>query len=375
MKTTNRRDFLKAGAGTAVAVGSSLSLAGCAGSAGERSAASRPPSKVSAIRGTNLEAMTRDAIDALGGMKTVVQEGETVFIKPNLLTFPFAGEKQCFHLGECVKPEIIIAVMEECLKAGAGKVVIGDASQKPKFDWGYADTLDGEKNLVYEAKRLSAHYKKEIILACLDVDSPGWVELPSKIPQGKIAISSLMANADKVISLAVAKVHCWAQVTLAMKNFLGVTPLSHYGYGKQVSPGFWNRVAFSHRTPEILAQHYLDIVKAKHVDLSIVDFSIGLEAGGPSIKNGGVPLDMEERLGSWAVIAGRDILAVDATATRIMSHDVMKMKQLTMAYEMGLGEMREEKIELVGEKLDNLRVPWKPAPLLGGPRRKSAKKG
>jgi hypothetical protein len=36
-----------------------------------------------------------------------------------------------------------------------------------------------------------------------------------------------------------------------------------------------------------------------------------------------------------------------------------------MGFEMGLGEIREEDIELLGEKLDNLRVTWKPAQLKG----------
>ena len=34
-----------------------------------------------------------------------------------------------------------------------------------------------------------------------------------------------------------------------------------------------------------------------------------------------------------------------------------------MEYEMGLGEMREERIELLGERLDDLRVSWSSADL------------
>jgi len=86
--------------------------------------------KVAAIRGKNLDSMTRDAIDALGGIHTVVNKGETVFIKPNFATFPWAKHNRCFHVGECTKPEIIIAVTEECLKAGAAEVVIGEGSQQ-----------------------------------------------------------------------------------------------------------------------------------------------------------------------------------------------------------------------------------------------------
>jgi hypothetical protein len=42
-----------------------------------------------------------------------------------------------------------------------------------------------------------------------------------------------------------------------------------------------------------------------------------------------------------------------------------QVKQLTMGFEMGLGEIREQSIKVVGEKLDNLRVDWKPARMKG----------
>jgi len=307
--------------------------------------------------------MTRDAIDALGGIRTVVDEGETVFIKPNFVTFPWAKHNRCFHVGECTKPEIIIAVTEECLKAGASKVVVGEGSHLPRFEWQHAVTLDGKTNLVREARRLSAKYAGRVALACLETDSPGWVEVPSKTRLGKIAVSSLVAKADKVISIPVAKTHSWAQLTLAAKSFIGVTPLSRYA--QLIDNTWWNRGTFDHSSPRAIAQVYLDIVKAVKPALSIIDFSIGLEGDGPSRSQGGTTVDMKKRLGSWAVIASRDIMAADATAARIMSHDPKRVKQLTMGFDMGLGEIRSEQIEVVGEKLHSLRVAWKPARMKG----------
>ncbi|MHC4249643.1 MAG: DUF362 domain-containing protein [Planctomycetota bacterium] len=359
MHKTTRRDFLKAGLGAAVAAGSAWPLAT------GRALAKEPgtKAKVAAIRGGNLDAMTRDAIDALGGMRKVVDKGERVFVKPNFVTFPWAQHNKCFHAGECTKPEIIIAVTEECLKAGASEVIIGDGSQMPEFEWKYAVTLDGKTNLVREAERLTSKYAGKVSLACLDRDSPGWVEVPSKSRHGKIAISSLVAKADKVISIPVAKTHSWAQLTLAAKNFIGVTPLSRYA--QLIDNTWWNRGTFDHTSPKAIAQVYLDIVKAIKPHLSIIDMSIGLEADGPSKDQGGKTIDMKKRLGSWAVVAGTNIMAADATAARIMSHDPNKVKQLTMGFDMGLGEIREPAIEVLGEKLDNLRVAWKPARMKG----------
>jgi uncharacterized protein (DUF362 family) len=317
--------------------------------------------QVAAVRGDNLDTITRDALDALGGIGKIVNQGETVFIKPNMVTLPWV-QRNPFILGECTKPEIIVAVAEECLKAGASQVIIGDGSQMYTFNWKYAATLDGSTDLVQEAQRLSWEYDKPVTLACLEDDSPEFVEVPSRTYLGQIAISSLLTSADRVISIPVAKTHSWAQLTLALKNFVGVTSLERYAVW--VNDSYWDRGgALDHSTPQAIGQIYLDVVDAVRPDLSLVDFSIGIEGDGPTLGSGGTTVDMRDRLGSWLVIASPDIMAADATAARIMSHDVFDVKQLPMGFDMGLGEIRENSIEMIGEKLDDLIVPWAPANL------------
>jgi uncharacterized protein (DUF362 family) len=192
MQKINRREFLKIILSTAVALGTPWLFTNCKNKKSVRKPSRKINSQVAAIRGDNLDSMTRDAIDALGGIQTIVNKGETVFIKPNFVSFPWAQYNNCFHIGECTKPEIIIAVTEECLKAGASEIIIGDGSHLPTFDWQYAITLDGSTNLVKEAKRLSSLFAGKVTLACLETDSPAWVEVPSKASLNKIAISSLL---------------------------------------------------------------------------------------------------------------------------------------------------------------------------------------
>jgi len=104
-----------------------------------------------------------------------------------------------------------------------------------------------------------------------------------------------------------------------------------------VNNTWWNRGTFDHSSLRAIALAYLDIVKSIKSDLSIIDFSIGIEGDGPSAGNGGNTLNLKERLGSWAIIASTDIMAVDATTAHIMSHDAKKVKHLAMGYDMGLG--------------------------------------
>lgn len=320
-----------------------------------------PTAQVAAVRGTDLSAMTRDVLDGLGGIGTVVHEGETVFIKPNMVSLPGAATGDRFHMGECTKPEIVVATAEQCLAAGAAEVIIGDGSHALVLPWESATTLDGSTNLAREAGRLSAAWGRPVRVASLETDSPAWVEVPSDTYLGTIAVSSLVANADRVISIPVAKTHAWAQLTLSLKNFIGITPLERYG---DLSSGVYDRgVVFDHGSPRAIAAIYLDIVQGITPDLTIIDFSIGVEGDGPTLGHGGRTVDLRTRGGSWFLLASTDLVAADATAARVMSHDPTRMTQLVMGYERGMGEIREDRIEMVGERLDDLRVPWSPARL------------
>jgi uncharacterized protein (DUF362 family) len=356
-----RRDFLKLSA-AAASLGATSLLTNCK----KREEHSIPlpiSAHVAAVRGHDLAGMTMDALLALGGIETIVKPGETVFIKPNMVSLPFAGAGvNQFTSGVCTKPEIVVAAAEACLQAGASKVTIGDGSQVPSFDWSNATYLDGSSNLVIEAEKLSAAYNAEVSLACLEVDSPEWTDLPSTTMDA-ITVYSLVANADRVITIPVAKTHTSAQLTLSLKNFVGVTPLEKYG--TLMPGGYYDRgVHLDHSSTRSIAQIYLDIVAAIQPDLAIVDFSIGVEGDGPGAGQGaGRPVDMRKRLGSFLVLASTDIVAADATAARIMDHDVDHVRQLTMANSMGLGTIAEEAIEIIGDSLDNLRVRWEHARL------------
>ncbi len=363
MNRIDRRDFLRISAGATVLLGASPLLADCkegrSPAAGPPTQTSQPLTRVGLIKGDDLRAMARDAIDAVGGMSSVVHQGETVFIKPNFVTIGWmpAG-RDPFTNGECTKPEILTTVAEECLKAGAAEVTIGDATQMPSWPWDKVMMLDHSTNMAAEAQRLTSAYKGKVTLACLDADSPAWVDVPSQTNLGKIGISSYVANADRVITVPVMKTHQWAQLTLSMKNFVGTTPLARYGAKPD---GTMSRQVL-HGTDRSIEQVFLDIVHSVTLDLAIIDGSIGIEGNGPSEgPQAGTTIDMKQRIGGWLMVASKDPAAADATAARVTGHDVAQIRQLNMARDQGIGEIRQEMIELVGEPFDNVRMQWVPA--------------
>ncbi len=320
-----------------------------------------PTARVYAVTGTDLASMTRRLLDDLGGIGSVVHEGESVFIKPNMVTLPWAPNGDVFATGECTKPEILVAVAEACLQAGAREVTIGDGSHAVELPWASATTLDHSANLAAEVARLGAAYGRPVRVASLEADSPEWVEVPSTTYLGPISVSGLVAGADRVISVPVAKTHSWAQLTLSLKNFVGIAPLWRYG---DLPNGIPDRgVVFDHGSPAAIAAIYLDMVRGVEPDLAIIDFSIGVEGNGPTLSHGGRTVDMRDRLGSFLLLASTDLVAADTIAAWIMSHDPGDVVQLGMARAKGLGEARPERIEVVGASLRDLRVPWMPAQL------------
>ena len=353
-----RREFLKLGGATVVGP---MVLGGCTGlmpgGLDVPAAPSLDTARVAAARGTDLYAMTRQALAALGGMQTIVKPGETVFIKPNFLTAGL-GRTDATLTGEITKPEIVIATAEQCLLAGAAKVTIGDGTQVKQFDWEELRTLDGSTHLAAEVARLNVEYEDRVSLACLNNDSPEWDPLPARRTNlGQIYVSSLVARADRVISIPVLKTHRLARLSLSLKNFMGVTPIARYGGGSERIGRYK-----LHRAVGGLEGCFLDIVDALRPDLAIIDASIGCEDYGPWVRPGeGRTVDMRDRLGDWLVLASTDPVAADATAARIIGHDYTNVRHLKRAYEQGLGQARADRISLNGATLDELRVEWQPA--------------
>ncbi|NLX14083.1 MAG: DUF362 domain-containing protein [Phycisphaerales bacterium] len=356
MHEMRRRDFLRYGAGSGLALMSSRLLTGCGAPMPYIPVPTDRPwdddAEVAAVRGTDLYNMTRAVLETVGGIDSIIHPGETVFIKPNLGGLDFMPQN-VFTTGESAKVEIIAVVAEECLKAGAGKVIIGEGGQIPTFSWENAVTLDGSTNLATEARRLDAAYPGRITLVCLEAESPTWDAIPSpRTDLGHIYVSSHVTQADRVISIAPLKSHRWTYLTGAMKNFVGTASLKRHS----TIPFSRSRL---HSAAGGVTQCFLDIVHTVQPDLAIIDGSIGCEGNGPHVAPfWGKTVDIRDRLGEWFLLAGTDAAAVDATAARIIGLDPEAVPCLQQAYEQGIGQIYQERITLRGVRLDDLKMDW-----------------
>ena len=77
--------------------------------------------------------------------------------------------------------------------------------------------------------------------------------------------------------------------------------------------------------------------------LTVIDGFVAMEGLGPV---NGSPVQMN------LIIAGKDVVATDATACRIMGFDPKEVAHIRMANERGLGDI--DNIEILGEPIDTV---------------------
>ena len=122
------------------------------------------------------------------------------------------------------------------------------------------------------------------------------------------------------------------KVTLGMKNMFGLLPDKFKG--KYHAKGI-NKVI-------------VDINTVLKPALTVIDGFVAMEGRGPT---GGTPVKMD------LIIAGKDVVATDATAARVMGFEPMEISHIRTAYQKGLGNIN--KIEIVGSQLEDVKRVFK----------------
>jgi len=155
-------------------------------------------------RGDDPARNTATAVAMLGGMSRFVKRGQSVVVKPNILS---AREPQ---FGVTTNPQAVATVVRLAWEAGAKSVTVLDRPTAPALP---AYTVSGIQSAVQSVdgtmKVLSARDFERIA-----------------IPQGRAIHDWPMVadvfDADVVINMPCAKTHGLAGLTLAMKNLMGI---------------------------------------------------------------------------------------------------------------------------------------------------------
>jgi uncharacterized protein (DUF362 family) len=309
----DRRDFLKAAAAASL----SPLLSACEQEVRWSKAAYIKPkhSQVAILAAENYGKSLQDTILRGIQMCRVEVRGKRILLKPNLVEFDPKGVIN-------THPAVVEAAVDSFKTLGAREVIVAEGPGHRR-DNEYLLSASGLYDVLQE---------HSIRYVDLNTDNVRLTALKSAFTRfNQLYLPETLFNADLLVSMPKLKTHHWAGVTLSLKNMFGVVPGSVYGWPKNAL--HWAGIDGS----------IVDINSSLPLPrFAIVDGVVGMEGNGPlqgQAKKSGV------------LLFGSDLVAVDATAARLMMIEPRKVKYLETAGEF-LGNLSYEEIEQIGERLE-----------------------
>ncbi len=249
---------------------------------------------IAIVRGKDAERMVEAAIGRFGGIEKFVQPGDMVVIKPNV------GWDRTPEQAANTNPDVVAAVVRQCVKARAGRIVVTDVSCNDAYRCFSRSGIEkatlsagGEVLFPREDMFLSTDLKGEILNT--------WPVL------------SPFLEADKLINIPVVKQHSLSKCTLAMKNWYGVLG----GRRNQLHQNINASIA--------------DLASAMKPTLSVIDATRVLMRNGPT---GGNVSDVKSLN---TIVVGLDELALDTLATGFLGLKPEEVPFLEVARQRGVG--------------------------------------
>lgn len=263
------------------------------------------PADMAAVRGGDPVTMFNKAIEALGGMGRFVKAGQKVLVKPNI------GWDTSPERAANTNPELVGRIVKAAYEAGASEVFVFD------------HTCD-QWDRCYSNSKI-----EEAVKANGGTIVPGNNERNYRevsIPNGKVLkkakVHELLLSTDVFINVPVLKHHGSTTVTLSMKNLMGVV---------------WDR-RFYHGND--LSQCIADFLHFRKPDLNIIDGYRMMTRNGPRGVSDADLVDLK------AMIAGTDIVAVDAAATLMFGAKPADIAHIRIAEAMGFGTTQLDKLNI-----------------------------
>jgi len=284
--------------------------------------------KVSIVKGPGtpnqeeILGMVRRAVDLVGGMGSIVKKGDTVALKPNVLTGSLSGR------GVTTDPRVVEALIGLSFEAGAGEVLVVEGS-------GYG--VPTAEALELSGMREVAERNGAVVVD-VDMGDVVEVEVPDPLILERIPVSRRFHEADVRVNVPVMKTHDQLIMTLGMKNMKGII--------QKPTKRLFHRIG--------LAKAVVDLNKAVPLDLTVVDAIHAMEGLGPSY---GDVFEMD------VIMAGRDVYSLDVVGAQVMGIPPEELEYLKAAAEQGLVDLDGSGIEVVGEPIDSVSRSFKWPPM------------
>ncbi len=285
----DRRQFL----GAAACAGASMALA----KAGRALGAEGKPDLV-AVKNGEPAALFDRGIQELGGMKASVKKGQRVLVKPNI------GWDVPPERAGNTHPALVARIIEQALAAGAKEVYV--------FDHSCDEDRRCYKTSGIEAAARDAGAK---VAPAYMEGAYQSVEVPKGETLVRAKVHELLLQADVFINVPVLKHHSSSQLTIGMKNLMGVV----------WDRGFWHGRG--------LTQCIVDMAGFRKPELTVVDCYRVMKSNGPRGRSDADVVEMRTQL------LATDVVAADAAAAKLWGAEPKDITHIALAAQAGQGRM------------------------------------
>jgi len=253
---------------------------------------------------------------SLIGAEELLPESGTVLVKPNMLC-PVQPDKAV-----TTHPEVVYAV-SKYLSERCEALQIGDSPGR------------GAYPLVCEMTGMAGAARRCGVPIVSFED-----EVPTKFPNGRICkefpLAKPVVSSSALVNVAKMKTHGLMTFTGAVKNLYGC-----------VSGARKAHLHLRYQEPQDFGLMIADLLELVNPTISMLDAIVGMDGDGPSH---GRP----RKIG--LLMASPDPVALDVVAMHVAMADPMTAPYLRACREHGVGETRLEKIEILGERLQDVQV-------------------
>jgi len=258
-----------------------------------------------AIKGGGPDEMFARAIQDLGGIKKFVKPNQSVVVKPNM------GWDVPPERAANANPKLIGEIVKQCKSAGAQKVYVFDHTCD---EWQRAYSNSGIEREVEEngGTMVPGNFERYY----QDVT----INFGRRLSESKV--HELILESDVFINVPVLKHHGSTQVSLGMKNNMGIV----------WDRGYWHR--------NDLHQCIADFASFKKPNLTVIDCYNALKRNGPRGVSEADVVNMK------AQIISADIVAADAAAAKMLGREPDDIGHIRIAGEANLGQADLTKLSI-----------------------------
>jgi uncharacterized protein (DUF362 family) len=294
----NRRDFLK----TTFIAGAALTIPGSP-NLFIRTLGAAERTDLVVASGPSPAAITKAAIEGLGGIKSFIARGDVVVVKPNI------GWDRLPAYAATTNPEVVAAVVALCYEAGAKQVKV--------FDY----TVVDPRRCYKQSGIAAAATAVGGVVSFVDERKFREMKLPG-VALKSWPLYTEAIEADKFINIPIAKTHGLSTLTLGMKNLMGIMGGSRG------------------RIHQRLDGSLVDLALTVKPTLVIIDAVRILTANGPQ---GGDLADVKKL---DTIIAGRDQVATDAYSATLFGLKGSDIGCVVAGHKAGLGIMDMARLKI-----------------------------